>query len=300
MSEKSSCVLALVSGKKTEEIVDVISKSLDMMSQNASLWLWVRGQYEGGSLVGSNWKVAFDLLKIGWKVRNEIVFSCKVSDPAPENRLKRGHESLLHIVNGLDYFYDRTMGNGYKENLSKNKDGLLVTRSGLVGSKYQKQIQSSVFLTPEEKSSAIEALKEVNHQMLMGKISDFRMSLRGVHKTNKSFADKVDKFGFYIRTTKSHSLQMDDFWTSFQKETNSSIPPGVLLSILRLSCPMGEVVLDLFPSTEVAKTVIDAGRIYVAKGIDVYEVIKPEVGLFNEEESFYEKTEVNNKDKAEI
>jgi site-specific DNA-methyltransferase (adenine-specific) len=295
MSEKATCALVFANGKKSEEIVEAINKSSDMMKHNVSLWLWIRGQYDNGSLSGENWKIAFELQKSGWQVRNEIAFSCKVSDPAPENRLKRGYENLMHLVRSSDYYYDRTMGSGYKDSLSKNKGGLLVTRSGLVGLRYARQIESSQLLTSEEKEAAIAALKDVGLQLSSGKISDFRMILRGARKISKSIAEKVDKSGFYIRTTKSHSLPMDDFWTAFSGDTNSSIPTGVLLSVLRLSCPMDDVVLDLFPSTVVAKTVIGAGRVYVARGIDVYDVIKPEPGLFNVEEEKYEESCVENK-----
>ena len=54
------------------------------------------GKYENGALPGTSWKIAFDLEQYGgWKVRNEIVYPCKVADPAPENRLKRGYEKLF-------------------------------------------------------------------------------------------------------------------------------------------------------------------------------------------------------------
>ena len=48
-------------------------------------------------------------------------------------------------------------------------------------------------------------------------------------------------------------------------------------------------VLDIFPSKEVAKTVIDTGRVYIARGIgEGYVVSEQEVGIFDNIE------EVNN------
>jgi len=285
MSDKATCVLAFVNNKSVENVVNTIDKSDDMIDPNASLWLWNRDKYKNGALSGTSWRIAFNLEQnSGWQVRNEIAFACKVADPAPENRLKRGYEKLMHLVRTPNYYYDRTMGNNVKENLLHNKNGILVTRSGLTGTKYLSQIMDSPFLTSEEKVNAINAWKEVVHKMDNGEISDFRMILRGIHKATKTVSDKVDKFGFYVRTTKYHSPTMEDLWTSFYSSNNSSIPEGVLLSILRLSCPMEGVVLDLYPSPFVAKTVVAAGRTYIAKGLGEYSVTKQKAGIFENEE----------------
>ena len=106
-----------------------------------------------------------------------------------------------------------------------------------MGKKYIRQINNSPFLNAEEKASALLSLTHVTSQLDRGEISDFRLILRGVHKATKNISEKVDKCGFYIRITKQHSLPMDDIWTSFSTDTNVSVPSGVLMSIIRLSCP---------------------------------------------------------------
>jgi hypothetical protein len=286
MSDKAVCVLAFTDNQDLEKVVNIISKSDDMIAPDASLWLWTRGKYENGALSGVNWKIAFNLEQHdGWLVRNEIVFPCKVADPAPENRLKRGYEKLLHLVRSPNYYYDRTMGKAQQNNLSRNKGGTIVTRSGVVGTKYLRQINGSPFLSEEEKSSALIALRNVGTQLDRGEISDFRLILRGVHKTTKNISEKVDQHGFYIRITKYHSLPMDDLWTSFSFETNARVPSGALLSILRLSCPVNGLVLDLFPSTDTEKTVVESGRVYVTRVIgEGYVVSHQEVSIFENEE----------------
>lgn len=285
MSDKAVCVLAFSDNKDIDDIannVDIINNSNDMIDQDASLWIWARARYENGSLSGDGWQIAYPLKhNYGWKIRNEIIFQCKVADPAPENRLKRGYERILHLVRTPNYYYDRTMGNNIKDNILHNKSGETVTRSGLTGTKYLSQITNSQFLTKDEKVSAIAAWDDAFKKLNDGEISDFRMILRGIHKTTKTISDKVDKFGFYIRTTKYHSLPMEDVWTSFSASNNWAVPEGVLLSILRLSCPIDGIVLDLLPSKSVAKTVIAAGRTYIAKGLEEYIVTEQESSVFD-------------------
>ena len=281
---KALCVFVFASNNTPEEIVSSVRQSYDMIDDKASLWLWVRGKYNNGGLSGENWKTAFLLEEDNWQVRNEIVFACKVSDPAPENRLKRGYDKLLHLVRTPNYYYDRTMGSKINNDVLKNKSGLLVTRSGVVGKKYFAQIENSPFLNDDEKEKALSALKTVGEKIRNGEMSDFRLILRGVQKATKSVSEIVDRDGFFIRATKSHSVLTDDFWTRFTFDKNPFIPEGVLISVLKLSCPNDGVVFDVFPSIFVSKVVVETGRPYIVRGVTDYLtdycVTRPESGIF--------------------
>lgn len=294
MSDKATCVLVFPSGLKPTTVVDIIRQSTEAMDSNASMWIWVRGQYEGGSLSWDHWKIASFLIHDGWQVRNEVAWSCKAADPAPENRLKRGYEKLLFLVRRKDYYFDRTMGTGNRDKPSRNKRGVLVTKSGVVGAKYMAQIAASPFMTDSEKVSAMDALNNASSKMEAGEISDFRLVLRGCQKATKSVAEKVDRDGFYMRMTTSRSSSMSDFWTDCSSDTNSSIPEGILLSALRLSCPIGGVVLDLFPSQINAETVVGAGRVYVSRTADGVGYADPvrETGLFEIEDRTYDQVQL--------
>jgi hypothetical protein len=287
MSRLPQCVFAFAGDRRYTDVVAAVISAADSYSPDASLWLWLRGGYDNGSLSMSAWKAIIELKKAGWLVRNEVVLGCKVADPAPENRLKRGHENLYHLSRSLKYYYDRTMGSGSKGLLQKNNRGVLVTKSGVVGSKYATQITESPFMTEDERANAMKALNESQEMMLRGEISDFRMCIKGVHKVTRAVATMVEQNGFYIRRTKSHSDMVSDLWPAFSSETNSCMPRGVVLSILRLSCEPGGDVFDIFPSPAVAKVVAASGRAYVAMGVGGVELTSPEEDgrIFDPEEA---------------
>jgi len=264
---KASCILAFPSKVPVEDIVNSVEQSSEFVDENASMWLWVRGQYDVGSLSLDSFKVASELINKGWIVRNEVAWACKVSDPAPENRLKRSYEKIFFLVRGTNYYFDRTLGLGTKNKLLKNKHGNCITRSGVVGAKYAHQIEQSPFLSNDEKITAMNALQDATRRMESGEISDFRMSIRGLHQVTRSVAEKVDIHGFHVRITKSRSNLLEDLWVSCSSESNSCVPQKILLALLRLSSPMGGLVFDLFPSTRTANIVMESGRQYLAKGI---------------------------------
>ena len=256
----ASCILAFPSQKlDISSIIDAIEEDQNRWSSSVSLWLWVKEQYNGGSLTGNHWKIALHLRKHGWVVRNEVIWVCKAFDPVPNNRLKRCHETLLHLTRGHAYYYDKTMGAGINQTHLK--------KSGMVGLKYIKQIENSPFMTADEKLSARHALTDVITKIANGEISDFRMMLRGIHKVTKSVSGQVDKYGFFIRTSVSHQSFIDDLWTAFANNSNAVIPDDALLTILKLSCPPGQPVFDMYPSPQVCDIVLSSGRPYIAKGI---------------------------------
>jgi site-specific DNA-methyltransferase (adenine-specific) len=279
------CVFAFPNKSNAEEILSTILSESSIMKPDVSLWFWNRSQHIGGSISEIPWKVVMGLKDNGWAVKNEISWSCKVSDPAPENRLKRGHENLYHLTKGKNYFYDRTMGIANSaRNLVKNKDGVVTTRSGVIGLKYERQISSSPFLSEIEKANAMAALQKVVESMAKGEISDFRMIIRGIQKVSKSVSSRIDRDGFYVRTTLAHSMPLEDCWTSFKFDPNTSIPTKMISSILKLSCPPGGTVLDFYPSPVVAKAVIASGRNYIANSICMTITEDEESQLFKTEE----------------
>lgn len=268
MNDLPVCVLAFAGDKKPEDVVSAITSARSSFSENASLWLWIRGRYDNGSLSDGAWTAMINLHHADdWIVRNEIIWTCKVADPAPENRLKRGHENLYHLTKGMGYYYDRTMGSGIKGVLGRNSRGSIRTRSGVVGSRYSSQISKSPFLTEDEKTNAWKALATTCEAMQSGEVSDFRMFIRGVQSATRKVAEKVERDGFYIRTTKSHSEMVDDMWMNSFSETNAAIPEKIIQAILRLSCPLDGAVLDLFPTPAVAKAITNSGREYMAIGV---------------------------------
>lgn len=290
---QSQCVLAFP--PKTygfNEIVDSINGAVHagLVAPNASLWLWVKGQFANGEVSALPWDVASHLSSNGWKIRNEIIWACKVGDPAPENRLKRSYDKLFYLTRRDDYFYDRTMGgHNMRLELPRNKRGKVSTRSGVIGSKYISQIESSPFLSENEKLAALQALSGAVEKMQLGEISDFRLFLRGVHKLTRSVVDRVEKEGFFLRITKAHSLPLDDLWVNFSAETNAFISNRMLTMMLRLSCPQNGIVLDLFPSKRTADLVSSLEIRYLTCGSEDEVKLSYAPNIFEMEEQKGEK-----------
>lgn len=297
-----TCVFAFSNSRKSQEVVRTIVESSAMFSRNASLWIWMRGQYDGSSLSDAAWKTLIELSKArsgGWLIRNEISLSCKVVDPVRENRLKRAHENIYHLTKGMNYYYDRSMGSGIKESVKRNRLGQVKTHSGVIGDRYASLIGQSTLLNDMEKEAANNALVGVLKEIALGTVSDFRMYIRGIHSAPSSTAEKIAKDGFFIRTCGARSMVIEDLWTAYGMETNMKLPDNCVASLVRLSCPPDGAVLDLFPSPEVAKIVMDLGRSYVANGVNVCSKQENNEELFKTWSKNAENQEIQGEDRKE-
>jgi hypothetical protein len=265
-----SCALAFAGDRRVVEVIDAVRAATPLLAADASLWVWVRGGYEGGSLSLKPWKTVVGLVDgHAWRVRNEVVWACRAADPVPESRLKRGHENIYHLSRTMGYYYDRTMGSGFVGTPGRNRFGCVRTSSGVVGSRYAVQIERTASLNDDERMAARKALGATIEAMRGGSVSDFRMYLRGVHRVSGRVAEAVSRDGFHVRISGPRSVVIDDTWTAFASETNARVPPNVVLSLLRLSCPPDGAVLDVFPTPEVARVVTASGRTYVANGVEI-------------------------------
>jgi hypothetical protein len=265
--KKISCALAFPTDHSDEAILDAIATSTPLMDESSSLWLWVRGSYRDGSVSFSPYEIAKELKKQGWVVRNEIVWKCKAGDPAPDNRLKRTHETVFHLTMGKGYYYDRTM------------DGLIVSDQSFrrIGMSYAKKISDSPFLTAEEKANAQEALSNTILKLNSGEVADFRMIFRGTHQVDRRTAHKIDASGFHIRSSKKHAPMFGDVWDEWSNETNSCVPMEMVARMVKLTCPPGGHVIDIFPNISSAKAVMACGCNYLTGSLGVHKTIEKDV-----------------------
>jgi len=244
--QKVSCALAFPQDCSDENVLSAVTIARPMMEQSSSLWLLVKGSYSDGSVSCAPHKVAAELKKQGWAIRNEIVWKCKAGDPAPDNRLKRSYETVFHLTTGKGYYYDRTIAGTVSSEQSFHN----------IGVGYAKKIAQSPFLSAEEKSNAQNALNAVLTKVNSGEVGDFRMAIRGLHRVDRCMAHKIDKFGFHIRASKKHSPMLGDVWDEWSSETNAHVPLGMIARMVRLTCPINNYVLDLFPSITTAKAIM--------------------------------------------
>jgi site-specific DNA-methyltransferase (adenine-specific) len=145
---------------------------------------------------------------------------------------------------------------------SKVIKGTVVSATGVSGVRYQRQIELSTALTPEEKVAAIFALNNVLKDMTEGKVSDFRMVIRKQQRTTHSDSSRVsgrakelEQRGFYFLKYHPNGSKLGDVWDILPEDTQNRTthfapyPEDLCKTPILATCPPGGVVLDPFLGT---------------------------------------------------
>ena len=184
------------------------------------------------------------------KLINEITWV--KSNPTPRQYNKRlisSTEPFFHFVRSDNYYYDR---NSFLDDGSKD-DKVFYWQQGK-GRIYPKLIKDSD-LTDDEKRNAMSALTEAICDYRIGKITDFRMKIRGVHK--KAFGgqaggrnNQIDNQGFTVIKMYGKKLKRDVIETSVANTRNidhpAVFPLKVIMEMVKLLSMENGVVLDPF------------------------------------------------------
>ncbi len=182
------------------------------------------------------------------KLINEITWV--KSNPTPRQynkRLVNATEPFFHFVKSDNYYYNR-------DAFFQDNEPIKPNTSPKKGQKYVVQIQNSQ-LSPEEKAKALSDLKEIISEVREGKISDFRMKIRGIHK--KAFGgqqggrnNKIDKQGFTIIRFTGKKMKRDVIETAVANTKNidhpAVFPLKVILELVQLLSEENNVILDPF------------------------------------------------------
>jgi DNA modification methylase len=172
------------------------------------------------------------------------------TNPTPrqyKKRLINSTEPFFHFVKSDNYYYNRDAFLDYSEPIKPNT-------SPKKGKKYKKMIYDSS-LTIKEKYCAILALNETVRELSKGKIADFRMKIRGIHK--KAFGgqsggrnNQIDKQGYTIIKMYGKKLKRDVIENSVANTKNidhpAVFPLKVIAECVKLLSKENDVVLDPF------------------------------------------------------
>lgn len=256
-----------------------------ILKPTGSVWLNIGDTYEGKRQVGIPWRVAFKLIDDqGWVLRNDVIWN-KVKG-GPDNTLdKLGnvHEYVFHFVKqAKGYFYDV---NAIRSNPKKSRieNGAVVSATGVCGVRYKRQIELSTHLSKEEKLRAFEGLDNMLRLMAEGKLSDFRMIIRGQQRATHSDSEKISgrarelrEKGFYFLRYHPAGSKPRDVWDILPEDTQrrkthfAPYPEDLCKIPLLATCPLHGVVLDPFCGTGTTNLVaFRMGRKSI--GIDVCE-----------------------------
>lgn len=235
-----------------------------VLKDTGSFWLNIGDSYKNKHLVGIPWRIAFELTdNEGWTLRNEVVWNKVKGGPDnAKDKLGNVHEKLFHFVKKpKGYFYDvdaiRT-----KPNEAKVVKGAVVSATGVSGVRYKRQLELSTALTDAEKRVAFNALNSVLEDINQGRLSDFRMVIRGHQRTTHSDSERVSgrakelkNKGFYFLKYHPKGSKPRDVWDILPEDTHrrekhyAAYPEDLCKIPLLATCPKDGVVLDPFAGT---------------------------------------------------
>lgn len=247
-----------------KNLVAICAEIKRVLKPEGSFWLNLGDSYNGKGLVGIPWRVAFELVdNQGWILRNEVVWNkIKGGMDNSKDRLANVHEKLFHFVKQAKGYYYNADAIRSKPREAKVVNGAVVSATGVSGVRYKRQIELSTALTPAEKVTALAGLTQMLADVQAGKISDFRMIIRGQQRTTHSDSEKLSgrakelrEKGFYFLKYHPKGSKPSDVWDILPEDTQSRevhfapYPQDLCRIPLLATCPESGIVLDPFCGT---------------------------------------------------
>jgi DNA modification methylase len=234
-----------------------------VLKPTGSFWLNIGDAYDRKSLIGLPWRVALALSdRQGWVLRNEVIWNkVKGGLDNTTDKLRNVHEPLFHFVKSGKYFYD-VDAIRKPPRQARVVAGAVVSATGVSGVRYRRQIELSTVLNEGEKTTAFKALEAILDEVRSGKLSDFRMIIRGQQRTTHSDSERVSgrarelaEKGFYFLKYHPNGAKPGDVWDIIPEDTQkraqhfAPYPEDLCRIPLMATCPEGGVVLDPFCGT---------------------------------------------------
>lgn len=268
-----------------ERLCLIIAEVRRVLKPVGSLWLNLGDSYHEKCLVGIPWRVALRLIDDQtWVLRNSVIWNKVKGGPDnSKDKLRCVHELVFHFVKqSRGYYYDvdairKPAGS------SKVVKGAVVSATGVSGVRYKRQIELSTLLTETEKRDALASLQAVLADVQQGRVSDFRMIIRGAQRTTHSDsgavsgrAKELQKRGFYFLKYHPNGTKPSDVWDILPEDSHgreehyAPFPVDLCRLPILATCPPKGIVLDPFCGT--GTTCVAALRLgRRSMGIDVSE-----------------------------
>jgi site-specific DNA-methyltransferase (adenine-specific) len=250
-------------GEFVESLLAVIAEVKRVLKPGGSFWLNLGDAYLRKNLVGIPWRVAIAMTdQQGWILRNSVIWNKVKGGPDnAKDKLRNVHENIFHFVKSDRYYYDADSVRS-KPGQARIVKGAVVSATGVSGVRYRRQIELSTALTDTEKQLAYRALDSILDELRLGKLSDFRMIIRGQQRATHSDSEQVSgrarelsERGFYFLKYHPNGAKPSDVWDILPEDTQKRQPhfaayPEDLCRIpIHATCPEGGVVLDPFAGT---------------------------------------------------
>lgn len=254
-----------------------------VLKPTGSFWLNIGDSYQRKNLLGIPWRVAFELTdNQGWILRNAVVWNkVKSGMDNTTDRLGNVYEMVFHFVKQRQGYYYDVDAIRSKPRETKVVNGRVVSATGVSGVRYRRQIELSTALSEQEKTVAYEALDKMLADVAAGRISDFRMIIRGQQRTTHSDNEKVSgrakelrEKAFYFLRYHPKGCKPSDVWDIIPEDTQgrnlhfAPYPVDLCRIPILATCPQDGIVLDPFCGTGTTLyTALGLGRKSV--GIDI-------------------------------
>ncbi|WP_080401963.1 DNA-methyltransferase [Burkholderia ubonensis] len=235
-----------------------------VLKPTGSFWLNLGDTYVNKGLVGIPWRVAFELTdNQGWTLRNSVIWNkVKSGMDNSKDRIGNIHENVFHFTKkSKGYFYDADSIRS-KPREAKVVNGAVISATGVSGVRYKRQIELSTALTLDEKNDARQALEKILGDVAEGKLSDFRMIIRGQQRATHSDAERVSgrakelqSKGFYFLKYHPKGSKPADVWDIVPEDTQgradhfAPYPVDLCRIPILATCPVNGIVLDPFCGT---------------------------------------------------
>jgi len=242
---------------------DIFLSLKRVLKPEGSFWLNIGDTYQDKGLAGIPWRVAIELTdRQGWILRNSVIWNkVKSGMDNTKDRLGNIHEHVFHFVKQPKYYYNADAIRS-KPREARVVNGAVVSATGVSGVRYKRQIELSTSLSEEEKQAAFKALNQVLADVGAGRISDFRMIIRGQQRATHSDNEKVSgrakelrDRGFYFLQYHPNGSKPADVWDIMPEDTQgreihyAPYPVDLCRIPILATCPHGGVVLDPFCGT---------------------------------------------------
>ena len=244
-------------------LCSIIAEVKRVLKPTGSFWLNIGDSYQSKNLMNIPWRVAIEMSdKQGWILRNTVIWH-KVKggpDNAPD-KLRNVYEPVFHFVKSPKYYYDI---DAIRSNPGQAKvvNGAVVSATGVSGVRYRRQVELSTALTDREKEAALRDLENMLMEVRAGKLSDFRMIIRGQQRATHSDSELVSgrarelvARGFYFLRYSPEGSKPKDVWDIIPEDTQrrdahyAAYPEDLCKVPILATCPKGGVVLDPFCGT---------------------------------------------------
>ena len=262
-----------------ENLMKVIREVKRVLKDEGTFWLNIGDKFVNKGLMGMPWRVALEMQKEGWILRSDIIWDQMKGTQSCKDRMRDIYEHVFQFVKKTKYYFDGDSIRIVPEKDAHEKDGQIISATGVSGKKYYRQIKTSTVLSEEEKTNALNALNETLEEMRSGEVVDFRMTIRGEQRTYHSESQKVsgrarelNEKGYFIMKMRKKGFLPSDIWRivpedTWRKDTHCAVFPEELLKTPILStCPKGGIVLDPFSGTG---STVHAAVLLERKGIGI-------------------------------